>query len=54
MLTNYVSCEECIYKDVCHQFDAFFGCDCGKPKLNDAQLLLNKEEEKSRVLIHKE
>ena len=29
MMNNYVSCEDCLYRNVCHEFDAFFGCEQG-------------------------
>lgn len=30
MIDNYVCCENCEYKDYCHNFDAFSGCAEGK------------------------
>lgn len=30
MLTKYISCEDCIYKDYCYNFDPFFGCSDGE------------------------
>ena len=29
-MNHYVSCEDCLYQEYCHQFDAFFGCTDGK------------------------
>ena len=53
MLTNYVSCEECIYKDVCHQFDAFFGCDNGKKEEEDdyQPIITSKKKEVEITII---
>ena len=40
MMNNYVSCEDCLYRNVCHQFDAFFGCEQGHQDVNKEQLTL--------------
>ena len=40
MMNNYVSCEDCLYKDMCHEFDAFFGCEQGQLDKNKEQQVL--------------
>lgn len=30
MINNYIDCEDCIYQDICENFDPFFGCPDGK------------------------
>ena len=59
MITNYVCCEDCEYKNFCHNFDAFFGCVDGKPapkafkEPEESQLLIvNKNEEKDEVICY--
>lgn len=50
MLTKYVCCEDCEYQDYCEEFDPFFGCNSGKIKVLNEQLLLT-EQENSEILI---
>ena len=42
-MTKYVGCEECIYQDVCEEFDPFFGCNNGRQVTQTNTITLNKE-----------
>ena len=44
MINNYVCCEDCEYKDYCHNFDAFFGCSDGRPGVINSQPPCNENE----------
>ena len=48
MINKYVSCEDCVYQEVCHQFDAFSGCNNGMP-VTDIQH--SKDMEDNFVLL---
>ena len=50
MLTKYICCEDCEYQDYCENFDPFFGCNSGKIKSLNEQLLLI-ERENSEILM---
>ena len=47
MIDHYVSCEECLYQEYCHQFDAFFGCINGKIKTDES-----KNEDENYTLLN--
>lgn len=44
-MTKYVSCEDCLYGEFCHQFDPFFGCENGKEQPKPEWLLYEENND---------
>lgn len=44
MISNFICCCDCEYQEICHNFDAFFGCPEGVAKSLNEKLENDKIE----------
>ena len=51
-MDKIISCCDCEYQEICHNFDAFWGCSEGELRELNAQPLLNERED-SEILLGK-
>lgn len=49
-MNKIIACCDCEYQEVCHNFDAFFGCKDGKLRLLNEWPLCNEREDSSLLV----